>query len=52
MVCRPTECITGDTIGPAVTNLVTLTVPGYNDYFIWIYCYRSKFNVTSLQNSY
>lgn len=52
VVCRPTESEPSNPVGPAITNTVTLSVPGYNDEFIWVYGYRSRFDVGTHQNSY
>ncbi|MCQ2288072.1 MAG: hypothetical protein MJZ74_03140 [Muribaculaceae bacterium] len=51
VVCYPTDS-KGNKVGPAVTNIVTLTVPGTGDDFKITHFYRSRFNVASLLNSY
>lgn len=51
VVCYPTDS-RGNKVGPAVTNIVTLTVPGTGDDFSITYSYRSKFHVAPLLNSY
>lgn len=50
--CRPAESDANNPVGPAVTNYITLAIPGYVDEFIWTYAYRSRFDVASHQNSY
>ena len=50
--CRPAESDANNPVGPAVTNYITLAIPGYVDEFIWTYAYRSHFDVASHQNSY
>lgn len=52
VVCRPSESDPNNPVGPAITNTVTVNVPGYNDNFLWQYSYRSKFNVATHKNSY
>lgn len=52
VVCRPAESDASNPVGPAVSNYVTLAIPGYVDEFIWTYAYRSHFDVASHQNSY
>lgn len=52
VVCRPAESDASNPVGPAVSNYVTLAIPGYVDEFIWTYAYRSRFDVASHQNSY
>lgn len=51
VVCYPTDS-EGNKVGPAVTNIVTLIVPGTGDDFKITHSYRSRFNVASLLNSY
>lgn len=50
--CRPAESEAANPVGPAVSNYVTLAIPGFVDEFIWTYAYRSRFDVASLKNSY
>ncbi|MGM9869991.1 MAG: hypothetical protein ACI30R_10270 [Sodaliphilus sp.] len=52
VTCRPAESDADDPVGLAVTNYITLAIPGYVDEFIWTYAYRSHFDVASHQNSY
>ena len=52
VTCRPAESDANNPVGPAVTNYITLAIPGYVDEFIWTYAYRSHFDVASHQNSY
>ena len=52
VTCRPAESDANNPVGPAVTNYITLAIPGYVDEFIWTYAYRSHFDVASRQNSY
>ena len=52
VTCRPAESDANNPVGPAVTNYITLAIPGYVDEFIWTYAYRSRFDVASHQNSY
>ena len=51
VVCYPTGSA-DNKVGPAITNMVTLAVPGYKDEFMWIYGYHSRFEETPLVNSY
>ena len=51
VVCYPTDS-KNNKVGPAVTNVVALTIPGTGDDFKITYFYRSRFNVSSLLNSY
>lgn len=52
VVCHPSGSNIDNPVGPAITNVVTLSVPGYNDEFIWIYGYRSRFEIDRHANSY
>ncbi len=36
VTCRPAESDANNPVGPAVTNYITLAIPGYVDEFIWL----------------
>lgn len=50
--CYPSTVDGSVLVGPAVTNVATVIIPGYHEEFLWVSDYRSKFDVATLKNAY